>query len=172
MENGFLCAFEGIDSAADEFFSAGRENLNRYIVRDYSGCLDQALSEVEVCLRCGGEGDFDFLVSELYEHLEVVPFLRAVHGIYQTLVTVSKIGRQPSRRLVDGFARPLAIWEVQRLESLVFLPRLFEHRHIEEVRRRDRLRSVEGDAAIVDGVVAIREKMEGECIQVLSDNKG
>src|SRR5688572_29560834 len=71
--------------------------------------------------------------------------LRATyHWVYQTLVTVTEISGQPSRRFVNGFAWPCAIWEVQRLEGLVFLPWLFEHRHIGEVRRRGRLRLAEG----------------------------
>jgi hypothetical protein len=46
--------------------------------------------------------------------------LLAVHRVYQGLVAITQVGRQPTRRLLDGLAGPLAIWDVERLEGLVF----------------------------------------------------
>ena len=80
MEESFLGAFEGFDSAFDELFAAGRENLEPDIGGDGAGGFDEAAREVEVGLRGGGEGDFDFFVAKLAEHFEVCPFLFAVLG--------------------------------------------------------------------------------------------
>ena len=48
------------------------------------------------------------------------------HGIDQTLVSVSQIGRQPARRLLDGLGRPLSVGELDRREGLVFDGGVFE----------------------------------------------
>lgn len=48
------------------------------------------------------------------------------HGVGQTLVAITKVGRQPARGLVKGLRGPLPVWDVQRLELPVFLPRFFE----------------------------------------------
>jgi hypothetical protein len=50
----------------------------------------------------------------------------AHHGINQTLVAISEIGRKPSWCFGDGFVWPLAIRKVYRREGPVLLGRVFE----------------------------------------------
>ena len=56
--------------------------------------------------------------------------LNAYHWINQTLVAVSEVGRQPARRLVDGFGRPLPVWQMQRLEVTILLRGICKHWHL------------------------------------------
>lgn len=78
MEDGLPGTLEGVDGAADELLATWREDLDPDVVGDYARCADEALCEVEVGLGGRREGDFDFLVAELDEHLEVGPFLLAI----------------------------------------------------------------------------------------------
>ena len=78
MHNGFLCAAEGFDGAADEVLTAGRKHLEPHIIGNGAGGFDQAAREVEIRLRSGREGDFDFLVADICEELEVPPLLVTV----------------------------------------------------------------------------------------------
>lgn len=50
MYDGFLCASEGLDCAADEILPAGGEDLEVDIVGNGAGGFDQAASKVEVGL--------------------------------------------------------------------------------------------------------------------------
>jgi hypothetical protein len=77
-------------------------------------------------LRGGGEGDLDFLVAKVNEHLEVFPFLVAVHRVDEGLVPVSQAGFEPSGGFVEGATGPLAVGDVEWFEGAVFLGRVFE----------------------------------------------
>jgi hypothetical protein len=126
VENGLLGALERVDGAADELLAAWGEDLEGDVVGHDTGGGDETTSEFKVRVRGRGERDLDLLVAQLDEHLEVSPFLLAVHGVYQALVAVAEIGRQPSRSLVDGLGGPLAVGQVKRLELGVFLPWFLE----------------------------------------------
>src|SRR5262249_30238349 len=129
VEDCFLGSIQGVDGGADELSSAWREDLKPDVVRHHSRCFYQAPCEVKVGLRGRREGHFDFFIAELDEHPKITPFLVTVlaqglvnlvpfsisssisgygtyHGIYQTLVAVAKVGRQPPWWLVEGSAGP------------------------------------------------------------------
>ncbi len=78
MDNGLLGPLEGLDGAPDEVLSAGRQDLEPNIVGYGSRGLDQAPGEVEVGLRCRGEGHLDLLVAEIAQQAEVLPLLVSV----------------------------------------------------------------------------------------------
>jgi len=130
VNDGLLGPLEGLDGAPDEVLSAGRQDLEPNIVGYGSRGLDQAPGEVEVGLRCRGEGHLNLLVAKIAQQAEVLPLLVSVHGVNQALVAVPKVCRQPSRGLVDGLAGPLAVGEVERGELLVLLGGVLEHRHL------------------------------------------
>ena len=78
VEDSLLGALQGIDCAADEILAAGGQDLQGDIVGCETGLFYQTAGKVEVRLGCGGEGDLDFLVTNIHEHLEETVFLLAV----------------------------------------------------------------------------------------------
>ncbi len=48
------------------------------------------------------------------------------HRIDQTLVAIAQIGREPSRRLVEGFIGPLSVFELKSWKLFVFLRGVLE----------------------------------------------
>ena len=108
---------EAIEGAADEFSRAVR-NLDGDVVRNVAA-IDQAAHEIELGLRGGGEGDFNFLEADGAKCLEHAHLLLAVHRLEQRLVAVAEIGTHPDRRPGDGAVRPLAVDELDRWEGVV-----------------------------------------------------
>lgn len=119
MEDGFLRAFQRLDSATNELFPAGRKDLQPDIIRSQVGRLNEASREVEICLRCGRKGNLNLLVAQLNELLEIDKLLLTVHGINERLIAIAQASLQPSWRLVNGLRGPLSVWEVQWLEALI-----------------------------------------------------
>ena len=78
VQDSLAGSTNGVDGASDEVFSAWREHLQPDVGRRRSSRLHQASSKVKVGLRGRGKGDFDLLVAELHELVEVSPFLLAV----------------------------------------------------------------------------------------------
>ena len=127
--------------------------MKPHVVWCTTRCFDYPPGEVEVCLRGGWEGYFDFFIAKFDKHLEVSEFLIAVLRIYistlpvhkiehqsstvfnckisyhrvdQRLVSISEICSQPTRSFVDGLRGPLPIWYVQGLEPSIFPRRILK----------------------------------------------
>lgn len=141
MDDGLFGALQGFNSPFNQVLTAGRQDLKPYIVGNRAWSLDQAPCEVKVGLGSGGEGDLDFLVTDVGKHLEVGPLLVASHRINQTLVAISEIGRKPSWRFGDRLVGPLAVWKMYRRERPVLLRGVLEHGHFGQRVRGSKLQT-------------------------------
>lgn len=146
VDDGVLSPLDRLDGTLDEIRTARGEDLDRNVVGDRSGGLDEASREVEVGFRGRREGNFDLLEANLAQHLEEAPLLVSVllfvsvsavppgspaeglthHWRWIALVSIAKTGFKPPRGLCDFFRGPLAVGEVEGGEALVLLPRFFE----------------------------------------------
>lgn len=78
VEDSLLGALQGVDCATDEILTAGGQDLQGDIIGCETGLFYQTAGKVEVRLGCGREGHFDFLVTNIHEHLEETVFLLAI----------------------------------------------------------------------------------------------
>ena len=78
MQNCLLCPLKGLDRAADKVLTAWGKDLEVNIVRDFPGRLDQTASKVVIRLRCRGERDLNFLVTNFDKFAEISEFLVAI----------------------------------------------------------------------------------------------
>jgi G:T-mismatch repair DNA endonuclease (very short patch repair protein) len=129
VDDRLLGPLHRLNCAFDEILSTGRKDLEPDIIGNGIGGLDQTSRKVKVGLRRRRKRHLNLLVAQLAQHLEVLPFLLASHWVNQALVAIAKVCGEPSRCFVNGLVGPLSVRKVQRLELLVFLGGILEHRH-------------------------------------------
>ena len=77
-----------LKSLLDNMLSCLRQYLYRHIIRNHI-LLDESSHEVVLCLRCCRETYFNFLESDIYQHLEELQLLIQAHGLDQSLIAIS-----------------------------------------------------------------------------------
>ena len=126
VNDGALDTLERLEGAANEVFARLGEHLDGDVIGDVIA-FDQATYKIELGLRGGRKGHFDFLEADGAKCLEHPHFLLAVHRFEERLVAVAKIGAHPDRRGVDDTAGPLAIGELNLRKGVVFGDGLLRH---------------------------------------------
>ena len=124
MNRGLLGSFNRLHGSSDQRFSRLGQDLNRHIF----GCIFHCVpGKVEIGLGCRRKRHFDLFEPNLKQFVKVFFLFCDGHGIWQCLITVSKIGREPSGGLGDGLVGPCSVRKCYSFESLVLFRRVFQH---------------------------------------------
>ena len=130
---------DGIDSPSDEIFSGRRQDLEMLVSLLFkrNRCtdldpdiiwdlvvFDEASDKIEICIASSGVGDFNLLDAALDELPEEGRLLLNRHRICKGLVSIPEICRQPDGDFCERLGWPLAVWDVERGITLVFLGRI------------------------------------------------
>eukprot|EP01022_Parablepharisma_sp_SALTPOND_P029441 TRINITY_DN734_c3_g8_i1.p1 TRINITY_DN734_c3_g8~~TRINITY_DN734_c3_g8_i1.p1 ORF type:complete len:1015 (+),score=377.72 TRINITY_DN734_c3_g8_i1:1333-4377(+) len=126
VDDGFLGAFQGFDSAADQFFARLGQHDDGDVVGD-AVFFDQLAHKIEIGLRGRGEADFDFLQAGLQEQFEEAQLALGVHRFDQGLVAIAQVGAHPDRRGGDDLAGPGTVGQVDGGEGAVLGGGVVQH---------------------------------------------
>jgi hypothetical protein len=128
VDDGLFCAGRRLHRALDQIFARLRQNDDGHVVGD-ALLVDQFAHKIKVCLRGGGEADFDFLETDLDQLLEKAQLALHAHRLDQRLIAVAKVRAHPDGRMRNALARPGALGEIarERDEWTVFVGWIGDH---------------------------------------------
>ena len=112
VDGGLVRADERFGGALNEVFARLGQNRDAHIIRDHV-LFDDVADKVEVRLAGCGESDFDFLEADLHQQFEHLDFAFDRHGVDESLVSVTQIGREPARGAGQTLVRPRAVGHVK-----------------------------------------------------------
>jgi len=108
VNNGARRAPQCLECAANQRLASLRQHLHGNIRRN-APRFDQFTAKIKIRLRGGGKSHFDFLETQLDQQIEHFVLALRIHRVNQRLISVAQVNAAPDRRLVDDFARPSAV---------------------------------------------------------------
>ena len=124
MDYDIFSALHCLKRLPDQFRTGLHQHLQRHVIR-HQVLFDQGTDNLILRFGSRRETDFNFLKTDIDQHLEHAQLFVQLHGRYQRLVAVPQVYAAPYGRFVNYMIGPVPVFQRNLCKRDVLLGRCF-----------------------------------------------